>query len=110
MKPKKDLEQFILDVAERRGNFQQHDQDLLHGPELDEFVDAGFGLLGHYQRTSDTEIRESVVGALVSCAALLGLLSEDQTLSPAERQRADQTCTALEDLLNAMTKAIENNM
>lgn len=110
MASKQDLERFILNISRQYGHFQEPNADLLHGSTLDEFIDAGFGLLGVYQRTADTVVSESVIGALVSCAAMLSLLSQDQQLTATERARADETCTALEDLINALTKAIENNM
>ncbi len=110
MRSKQALEQFILDTSEEHGHFQQANPDLLQGAALDEFIDAGFGLLGVYQQTNDTDISEPVIGALVSCAAMLSMLSEDPSLTDAERERADHTCTALEDLINALTKAIESNM
>ncbi|MFZ4815628.1 MAG: hypothetical protein ACOYL5_13905 [Phototrophicaceae bacterium] len=105
-----ELETFIVQGYQHFGGFQAVDPTLLSDPMLIEYVDVGFALLEYYQRSHETQVNENIVGTYVDCAMLMGHLATDPNMPLAVRQRAEEITNTLEDLVNAITRAVERNI
>lgn len=110
MANRSEIEQSIVDAVNQMGYFQNMSADLIRQPVMSQFVDAGFALLQHYQTTDDTQVNDDIVGAFVDCAMITHQLADNASLSDADRRVAHETTIGLEDLVNAITRAVEKNI
>jgi hypothetical protein len=110
MSTKIEIETFIANATSQMGYFQHPNPALLGQPLLDQFVDAGFGLLRYYQQSGDANIDDDIVGAYVDCAMAMHALLNDDSLDATTRKRAEEYMIGLEDLVNAITHAVEKNI
>ena len=110
MATRTEIETFISEATAQLDRFQNADPALLQASILDEFIDAGFALLEHYQQTGDAHVDDEIIGAYVDCAMIMHALAADDGLDDATRQQAEAYMTGLEDMVNAITAAVEQNI
>ncbi|MEO0563694.1 MAG: hypothetical protein AAF125_16430 [Chloroflexota bacterium] len=110
MANKEDLEGEIIALAEALAYLQDHEVILNNSDQFDAFVDAGFGLLQHYQNVPDTEVNDNIVGLFVDAAMTMNMMIADEALPDDVRGRAESYMTTLEDLVTAITRAVEKNI
>lgn len=110
MATKSEIETFIVESTQKLGHFQVKDPSILDADLTHEFIDAGFALLQYYQNTNDVNVDDSIIGAFVDCAVLMNVLADDALLDEAIRQHAGKTMVSLENLVTAITHAVEKNI
>ncbi len=109
MPTKTEIESYITETAASLGHFQSPTPELATSPTLEHLIEAGYALLGYYEENDDTLVNDAVVGSLVDAAVALTML-DPNTLSPEAHERATEMTAALEELVNAITAAVERNI
>lgn len=110
MVDKSDIEQFIIDAVTALQFFQTPDPSIIELPLTNEFIDAGFALLEHYQSTKDTVVNDQIIGYYVDCAMFMSTMAGNSNISANQRQLAEEMTMGIEDLVNAITRAVEQNI
>lgn len=110
MSDKAQLETDITKAAKRLANFRVADPALLRTPLIQQFIDMAQALCYHYQQTDDVVVRDEVMGAIIDCTILLGAIADNGRLPDNDRAMAEQLCQATEDIVNAITHEVEQNI
>jgi hypothetical protein len=110
MASKAEIENYIVTIVDELGHFEHADPALLNHEGLHMFIEAGYALLEHYQTNADTVVDDAIIGAYVDCTLLMGAFASDGNLPDDRQQQAEELMVTIEDLVNAITAAVEQNI
>lgn len=110
MTSRQELEHVILEAYQALGSFQQVTPEVLASPVFGQYIEAGYTLLAYYQQTGDTTVSDAVLGTFVDCTLLMGELARHPDVGEAVQQQAAEVVGSLEDMMHAITQAVEANM
>ena len=108
MATKTEIETYITTIAAELGHFQSPTPELISGPHMEQLLQAGYALLEHYEVSADTAVNDAVIGALIDGTMALHML--EGTLPTDLQTRCHELGVALEELVNALTAAVERNI
>jgi len=104
------IQHYIQDAAHYFNFFETASPAMLEEDRLNGFINGGYELLQHYQTTDDTEVDEETVGLFVDCAMVMEQLLQSENLSDEHARRAEHVLDAAEQLVTAITRAVEKNI